>query len=139
MNLKTPILVTISLKYYLPNIYGTLSLDSPIFLRQLTMTQGCHNGCIWMKMSVRTSFSSGRPRTSSGRPPASAFTRGRGTTRVRGKNRIYADMVRPRGRTSLPSPLPPSPPLLRPSPAVPVSARTRGCVRADARLCPRGR
>jgi hypothetical protein len=33
--------------------------------------QGCHNGHLWMKMSVRTSFSSGRP-------PVSAFTRGRG-------------------------------------------------------------
>jgi hypothetical protein len=38
MNFRTPILVTISLKYYLPNIYGTLSLDSPIFLKQLIVT-----------------------------------------------------------------------------------------------------
>jgi hypothetical protein len=39
-----------------------------------------------MKMSIRTSFSSGRPQTSSGRPRTSAFTRGRGFTRGCGKN-----------------------------------------------------
>jgi hypothetical protein len=39
--------------------------------------QGCHNGRFWMKMSAQTSFSSGRPRTPSGRPPTSAFIRGR--------------------------------------------------------------
>jgi hypothetical protein len=54
-----------------------------------------------MKISVRTSFSSGRPWTSSGRPRASAFTRRRGFIRGRGKNRIRADVqVRPRGRGS---------------------------------------
>jgi hypothetical protein len=47
-----------------------------------------------MKMSVRTSFSSGRPR-------AFAFTRGRGFTRGCGKHRVRADAaVRPRGRGS---------------------------------------
>jgi hypothetical protein len=63
------------------------------------LNRGCHNGRSWMKMSVRTSFSSGRP-------PASAFTRGRG------KNRVRTDAaVRPHGhgkastRTHLP-PLP---------------------------------
>jgi hypothetical protein len=43
--------------------------------------QGCYNGRFWMKMSVRTSFSSGRP-------PASAVTRKRGITRGHGKNRV---------------------------------------------------
>jgi hypothetical protein len=57
-----------------------------------------------MKMSVRMSFSSGRPRTSSGCPRASAFIRGRGFTRGRGKNRVRAVKIasarthlRPRG------------------------------------------
>jgi hypothetical protein len=35
---------------------------------------GCHHGRFWMKIPVRTSFSSGGPRTSPGRPPASTFT-----------------------------------------------------------------
>jgi hypothetical protein len=47
-----------------------------------------------MKMSVRTTFLSGRPR-------ASAFTCGRDFTRGHGKNRIRTDaVVRPRGRGS---------------------------------------
>jgi hypothetical protein len=33
MHFRTPILVTISLNFYLPNNNGTLSLDSPILLR----------------------------------------------------------------------------------------------------------
>jgi hypothetical protein len=37
-------------------------------------SQGCHKGRNWRKITVRTSFSSGRPRTSSGRPRASTFT-----------------------------------------------------------------
>jgi hypothetical protein len=48
-----------------------------------------------MKMSVGTSFSSGRPRTSSGCLRASTFTRGHG------KNRVRTDaQVRPHGRGS---------------------------------------
>jgi hypothetical protein len=45
-------------------------------LSQGGKNQGCHNRRFWMKMSVRTSFSYGRP-------PASALTRGRGKNRVR--------------------------------------------------------
>jgi hypothetical protein len=44
------------------------------------LKHGCHNGHFWMKMSVRTSLDV--VRTSSGRPPASAVTRGRVSTRV---------------------------------------------------------
>jgi hypothetical protein len=52
--------------------------------------QGCHNGRFWMKMSVRTSFSSKRPRTSA---------RVHSYPRLRGKNRVRADAtVHPRGR-----------------------------------------
>jgi hypothetical protein len=109
--------------------------------------QGCHNGHFLMKMSVRTSFSSGRPWTSSGRPAASAFTRGRGKNRARAvkigsawmRQCVRADMGRPHGRTSILSP--------SPSPSLPstvradareradalASARTRGYVRADAK------
>jgi hypothetical protein len=83
-----------------------------------------------MKMSVRTSFSSRRP-------PASAFTRGRGFTRKRGKNRVHAGVdPRPRGRGT------------DAGPRGPVTARTRvdtrraatgprGCGKASARA--RGR
>jgi hypothetical protein len=94
-----------------------------------------------MKMSVRTSFSSGRPRTLSRRPPASAFTRRRGFIRGRGKNRVWADAVvrprrhgRPCERISLP-PLPLSLPPLPPSlpPPLPPLDCPRGCRAASAR------
>ena len=39
-----------------------------------SLRQACHNGRFWMKISVRTSFSSIRLRTSSVRPSATAFT-----------------------------------------------------------------
>jgi hypothetical protein len=66
------------------------------------LMQRCHKGRFWRKITVRTSFSSGRPRTSSGRP---RLPRGRGftrrrvfTVRGRGKNRVRADArVRPCG------------------------------------------
>jgi hypothetical protein len=48
--------------------------------RTVGSVQGCHNGRFWMKMSVRTSFSSGRPL-------ASAFTRGRGSAFARDGSR----------------------------------------------------
>jgi hypothetical protein len=64
---------------------------------QITFNQACHNGRFWMKMSVRTSFSSGRS-------PAFAFTRGSGFTRGRGsasaRARVPAGMdpqTRPHG------------------------------------------
>jgi hypothetical protein len=66
--------------------------------------QGCHKGRNWTKITIRTSFSSGRPRTSSGRPRASAFTpRTRfyprtGFYRPRTQPSVRADArVRPRG------------------------------------------
>jgi hypothetical protein len=89
-----------------------------------TCDQGCHNGRFWMKTTIRTSFPSGRPRMSSGRPPASAFTpwtwfypRTGFTVHRRGKNpsaqtrpNVRANMGRPRGRThSLPPLSSPSP------------------------------
>jgi hypothetical protein len=91
---------------------------SPSYM--LPSTQGCPNGRFWMKMSVRTSFLSGRPRMSSGRPPASAFTRGRGSARARDRVDARKHLshghgpVRTGGRiravTSPPlPPLPPSP------------------------------
>jgi hypothetical protein len=45
--------------------------------------QGCHNGRFWMKMPVRTSFSSGHP-------PASAVIRGRGSASARARDRASA-------------------------------------------------
>jgi hypothetical protein len=69
-----------------------------------------------MKMSVRTSFSSGRPR-------ASAFTRGRDFTRGRGS--VSA-------RTRVPVGVDP-----RTRPRGPVTARTRSRVRAGvSAFCP---
>jgi hypothetical protein len=57
--------------------------------------QGCHKGRNWRKITVRTSFSSGRPRTSSGRP---RLPRGRVFT-VRGRSGASArTRARPRGR-----------------------------------------
>jgi hypothetical protein len=53
------------------NRIGALHLPEP---KECTSRQGCHKGRLWRKITVRTSFSSGRPRTSSERPPASAFT-----------------------------------------------------------------
>jgi hypothetical protein len=58
--------------------------------------QGCHNGCFWMKMSVHTL---------SGRPPASAFTRGRGKNRVRADARGLASRGLGRGKKILGFPL----------------------------------
>jgi hypothetical protein len=71
--------------------------------------QGCHNGRFRMKMSVWTSFSSRRPRTSSGHPPASAVTRGRNSASARAGDRASArtrvDTGRgatcPRGRAAI--------------------------------------
>jgi hypothetical protein len=66
---------------------------------QSVKNQGCHKGRFWMKMSVRTSFSSGRPCTS-------AFTRGRASASARVRvsagvdprpRRRGADAPRPRG------------------------------------------
>jgi hypothetical protein len=65
------------------------------------MYQGCHNGSFWMKMSVWTSFSFGRPRTSSGRPPASALTSGRGSASTRMRKCVRAS-AGPRGRGPAP-------------------------------------
>jgi hypothetical protein len=109
---------------------GSLCKAAPLDAEGPPTDQGCHNRRFWMKMSVRTSFSSGCP-------PASAFTRGRGFTRGRDKASAWT-RVRPRGHPCLsghslasarmhlrPLPLPPSPPLppLPPSPRL--SARTR--------------
>jgi hypothetical protein len=111
-----------------------------------------------MKITVRTSFLSGLPRTSSGRPPASAFTpRTRFYPRtgftVRGPSInpfartlgcIRADMARPHGRTLVSArtwasarthAFPPSPPLsLLP---LPPPLRTQSAVRPDTGVRPR--
>jgi hypothetical protein len=83
----------------LPRLPPDTSYSSHIRTNQTpspTLPQGCHKGRNWRKITVRTSFSSGRPRLPRGR----GFTRGRVfTVRGCGKNRIRADArVRPCGR-----------------------------------------
>jgi hypothetical protein len=79
----------------------------------MDQVHGCHNERSWMKMSVRTSFSSGHPRP---HLPADAAVRPHGRPCLR-------------ERISLPTPLPPSPlslpPLYCPHGHWAASARTR--------------
>jgi hypothetical protein len=65
-----------SIKVHQPGVEAAWSTTAQLReAAELVVYQGCHNGCFWMKMSVRTFFLSGRPLTS-------AFTRGRAWTRV---------------------------------------------------------
>jgi hypothetical protein len=79
-------------------VYNISVEEQSKFLADVTAyKQGCHKGRFWMKMSVRTSFSSGRSRTLSGRSRASAFTPGRIAASVRAWTRVRADLARIRG------------------------------------------
>jgi hypothetical protein len=64
-----------------PSPPPSLSLP-PLCCPRGRWAQGCHKGCFWRKITVRTSFSSGRPRLPRGR----VFT-----VRRRGKNHVRAD------------------------------------------------
>jgi hypothetical protein len=69
-----------------------------------TFNHGCQNGRPTVKFTVRTTFSSGRPRTSSGRPHESAITPQTDFTVRAGINPSV------RTHSFLPSPVPSPPP-----------------------------
>jgi hypothetical protein len=79
-DLESQIGIQINSKFFDHEIVADNEIITCSVNASCTLVQGCHNGRFWMKITVRTSFSSGRP-------PAAAFTPRTGFYRPRSQKK----------------------------------------------------